>query len=186
MKSTEAYEERLKRVDMHDYFLNRIKSAMSAENYIEANWLIYACFENRYFRTVQKYRAGCKYCRSKSKCNKKDKNELALLTKINCVQRLFNAGITCITEAFSSDIFEQTKKWVKGRNNLMHELLSLEYYENTDELFRKSAEEGYNLLSKTYEYCTEFRKLFFEEGYQFEMPDEVAVKCPCKPQEKQT
>ena len=75
MKSTEAYEERLKRVDMHDYFLNRIKSAMSAENYIEANWLIYACFENRYFRTVQKYRTGCKYCRSKSKCNKKDKNE---------------------------------------------------------------------------------------------------------------
>ena len=60
MKSTEDMEQRLQRVDMHEYFLNRITAAMEEENYIEASWLIYSCFENRYFRTIQKYRESCK------------------------------------------------------------------------------------------------------------------------------
>lgn len=185
MKSTEAYEERLKRVDMHDYFRARIKTAMDSGNYIEATWLIYACFENRYFRTIQKYKSECKYCRSRSKCNHKKKNELALSTKIGCVQRLFDSGVTCITGAFPSEIFEQTTAWVKNRNDLMHDLLSLEYYENTDELFQKSAEDGLDLLNRTYESCTKFRKLFYAENYEFKMPDEAADKCPCKPRPKE-
>ena len=53
----------------------------------------------------------------------------------------------------------------------------------TDERFKKSAEEGKILLDKTYTYCTEFRKLFYADGYQFVMPDEAAEKCPCKPKE---
>lgn len=183
MESTEELSERLKRVDMHDYFRTRIKTAMNSGNYIEANWLIYACFENRYFRTVQKYRLECKYCRSKSKCNKKEKNGLALLTKVGCVQRLFDAGVTCITGAFNQELFEETTKWVKKRNDMMHDLLSLEYYENTDALFKESAEKGLNLLNKTYECCTKFRALFFAEDYKFVMPDEAAEKCPCKPKE---
>lgn len=184
MKSTEKYQERLKRVDMHDYFLNKINVAMSEENYIEATWLIYSCFENRYFRTIMKYRENCKYCRSKSKCNHKNKNELALSTKIDCVKRLFDAGVPCIAKAFSSEIFDQTNKWVKQRNSLMHELLSLEYYENTDERFKKSAIEGLTLLNKTYKYCTKFRKLFYEDTYQFIMPDEASEKCSCNKRNK--
>lgn len=183
MKSTEGMSERLKRVDMHDYFLNRINLAMKKGNYIEASWLIYACLENRYFRTIMKYRESCKYCHSKGKCNRKRKNELALKTKISCVERLYHAGVSCISDAFDQDIFQQTKKWVKERNDLMHDLLSLEYYENTDERFKKSAEEGLCLLNKTYESCTKFRELFYADGYQFVMPEDAAEKCPCKPKE---
>ena len=184
MKSTEELSKRLKRVDMHDYFLNRIALAMKNENYIEASWLIYSCLENRYFRTVMKYREHCKYCRSKSKCNKTTKNELALKTKISCVERLYQAGVPCIADAYESSIFKKTKDWIDERNDLMHDLLSLEYYENTDERFKKSAEEGKILLDKTYTYCTEFRKLFYSDGYQFVMPDEAAEKCPCKSKER--
>ncbi len=72
VKSTEKKEERLKRVDMHDFFLKKIHDAIDNERYIEASWLIYSCFENRYFRTVEKIKAQCKY--SKGKC-KKTSNE---------------------------------------------------------------------------------------------------------------
>lgn len=181
MKSTEEMSERLKRVDMHDYFLKRIGAAMEHENYIEASWLIYSCFENRYFRTVMKYREKCKYCRSKSKCNRKNKNELALKTKISCVERLYQAGVPCVANAFAEDIFPKTREWVDKRNDLMHDLLSLEYYENTDVRFKKSAEDGLRLLHETYAFCTKFRKLFYADGYEFEMPDVVSDKCSCKP-----
>lgn len=56
MKSTESIESRKKRVEMHDYFLNRIDESINNKHYIEATWLIYSCFENRYFRTLLKYR----------------------------------------------------------------------------------------------------------------------------------
>ena len=53
MKSTEAMDLRLKRVDMHDYFLNKIEESIHKQDYIAASWLIYSCFENRYFRTIE-------------------------------------------------------------------------------------------------------------------------------------
>lgn len=112
MKSTENIEQRMLRVDMHEYFLNRIAEAIERENYIEASWLIYSCFENRYFRTVQKYREYCKYCRSKSKCNKKQSNDLALATKIKCVKRLFDSNVSCINNAFRYELFKETLDWI--------------------------------------------------------------------------
>lgn len=93
-------EERLERVDMHDFFLQKIEKAMKEEKYIEASWLIYACIENRFFRTLQKYKEYCKYC--KGKC-RKNKNELAISTKIACIKRLVEANVTCMSESFSID-----------------------------------------------------------------------------------
>lgn len=184
MKSTETMESRLKRVNMHDYFLKRIRFAMDSENFIEASWLIYACFENRYFRTMEKYKSNCDFCRSKSKCNKKPKNELALTTKIKCVQRLHENAVPCICESFRYELFQQTIEWIGQRNELMHELLSLEYYENTDQLFKESAEIGKKLLDETYESCTKFRKAFYEDNYIFQFPKAAMEGCPCKPKEK--
>lgn len=54
MKSTEQKGERLKRVDMHNFFMEKIDDAMKNKRFIEASWLIYSCFEKRYFRTVEK------------------------------------------------------------------------------------------------------------------------------------
>lgn len=184
MRSTESMEQRLKRVDMHEYFLDRIKSSMESENYIEASWLIYSCFENRYFRMIEKVREHCKYCRAKSKCNHKQKNELALATKIRCIQRLHNAFVPCISGAFPYRLFDDTLKWIKGRNDLMHELLSLDYYQDSDARFKNSAEEGAVLLDETYKACTMFRKLFYDDGYDFVFPIEAMEGCSCKPQDK--
>ena len=184
MQSTESMESRLKRVDMHNYFLDRINASMENGNYIEASWLIYSCFENRFFRTLEKYNYLCKYCRSKSRCNKKGKNELALATKIKCVKRLHENHVSCISEVFRYDIFQEILNWVDKRNDLMHELLSLEYYENTDERFKESAEIGKALLDETYESCTKFRQRFYDDEYVFEFPEEAMEGCQCKPKKE--
>lgn len=180
MKSNEPMESRLKRVDMHNFFLHRIDAAMKNENYIEASWLIYSCFENRFFRTLEKYKKDCKYCKGKSWCNNKE-NRLALTTKIKCVRRLHDNNVTCISEAFRYELYKEILDWVDERNGLMHELLSLEFYENTDEMFKKSAEKGKKLLDETYESCTRFRKLFYADGYTFNFPEKAMEGCPCKP-----
>ena len=67
----------------------------------------------------------------------------------------------------------------------MHELLSLEFYENTDERFKESAEVGKALLDETYKCCTVFRQLFYAEDYKFVFPEEAMENCPCKPKKKE-
>lgn len=182
MKSTEKKSERLKRVDMHDFFLQKIKDAMNNKRYIEASWLIYSCFENRYFRTIEKIKKDCKY--SGGKC-KNSNNELALRTKIRCVQRLAEENCECVRNAFSDELFAETMSWVKKRNLLMHNLLRLEEYQDMDKQFEESAKEGVVLLQKTYDACTEFRRLFYLDGYVFVFPEKAMEKCACKPHDNQ-
>ncbi|MBQ3409278.1 MAG: hypothetical protein IJH12_08765 [Clostridia bacterium] len=180
MKSTEVFDERLKRVDMHDFFLEKINRAIKDKRYIEASWLIYSCMENRYFRTVEKIKKQCKY--SSGKCHK-SKNELALKTKVNCIQRLSRAGCECFKIAFPDELFEKTKAWIKNRNNLMHNLLQLEQYENMDNEFMKVSMDGIKILKDTYEACTKFRKIFYSEDYKFIFPEESMEGCSCKPRD---
>ena len=184
MESTEPMESRLERVDMHNYFLDRIKKSVENKNYIEASWLIYACFENRFFRTLEKYKSYCKYCRGKSKCNKKGKNELALITKIKCVSRLHENGVPCVVDAFRKELFDEIIVWTNGRNDLMHELLTLDFYEDIDVKFRKNAETGMKLLDETYRSCTKFRELFYDRDYEFVFPEKAMDVCPCRPKDK--
>ena len=181
MNSTENMEKRLEYVKMHDYFKNKIENAMEKQQYIEACWLIYSALENRYFRTLQKFKDKCKYCKGKSKCVNNKKNELAIATKIGCVERLYKANVSCIKESFAEELFTDTKKWIKKRNDLMHELLSLDEYKKSDIAFKECAECGVFLLNKTYTSCTNFRKLFYSEGYEFVFPKTAMDGCPCNP-----
>lgn len=176
MESTENMATRLKRVDMHEFFLNKIVCAMEEKRYIEASWLIYSCLENRYFRTIEKIKSQCIY--SKGKC-KKPKNELALRTKVTCIQRLFESNCECFRISFSDDLFEKTKKWIKKRNNLMHNLLQLDYYENMDKEFENISIEGLEILRVTYVACTRFRERFYDRDYTFIFPSEAMEKCSC-------
>lgn len=178
MISAEEKEQRIQRVDMHDFFLKRIENAIHSEQYIEASWLIYSCFENRYFRTVEKIKNYCKY--STRKC-KKSGNELALRTKVKCIQRLAEADCSCIRDNFTDELFEKTLRWIKARNKLMHNLLTLEEYEEMDDKFKQSAEEGIILLKQTYNACTGFRASFFDANYDFQFPECCMEKCSCKP-----
>jgi len=178
MQSTEKIEERLERVDMHDFFLKKIDKAIDEERYIEASWLIYSCMENRFFRTLQKYKKQCKYCSGKCK---KNKNELAISTKIACVRRLMENNVTCISESFTAELLENTRLWVKNRNNMMHDLLNLETYQDMDEQFKNSSIEGKALLDQLYTACTLFRKKFYAGEYEFIFPEVAMEGCSCKP-----
>jgi hypothetical protein len=178
MKSTEKMEERLNLVDMHNFFLKKIDDAICEERYIEASWLIYSCIENRFFRTLQKYKKQCKYCSGKCK---KNKNELAISTKIACVKRLLENNVNCISESFTPELLENTRLWVKNRNNMMHDLLSLETYQDMDERFKISSIEGKELLDQLYNACTLFREKFYTDGYEFVFPEVAMEGCICKP-----
>ena len=140
---------------MHNFFITKINDAMKEGRFIEASWLIYSCLENRYFRTVEKIKSQCKY--SNGKC-KKASNDLALKTKINCVERLSgDPHCTCFYDNFPTELLEKTKRWVKNRNTLMQQ---------------------------TYTCCTKFRKDFYAESYIFEFPTAAMEGCPCKPRDK--
>ena len=176
MKSTEEKSIREEMVDMHKFFIDKIDDAIESSRFIEASWLIYACMENRFFRVLQKYKKQCKYC--KGKC-KKNRNELAISTKIACVRRLCEADVLCLSESFSIELLEKIRKWVKKRNDMMHDLLSLESYKKSDEDFKQSALDGQILLGELYEACTNFRKRFYEKDYEFVFPEDAMEGCPC-------
>ena len=72
MKSTEEKAIRECMVDMHQFFIDKIDTAIKNERFIEASWLIYSCLENRFFRILQKYKNQCKYCKGKCKSNKNE------------------------------------------------------------------------------------------------------------------
>lgn len=176
MKSTEEKKTREDMVKMHQFFLDKINAAVNSKRYIEASWLIYSGFENRLFRILQKYKSQCKYCSGKCK---KNKNELAISTKLSCVKRLCENEVSCISESFSLDQLEKIRLWVKKRNSMMHDLLSLETYKNTDEDFKTSAIDGQVMLLEFYDSCTQFRHKFYTDGYVFNFPEKAMDGCPC-------
>lgn len=171
MKQNESLELRCEMATMHDFFLNKIDESIEGGLYFEASWLIYSCLENRFFRVLDKYKRECKYCRKGSKC-RKGSNQLAISTKVKCVERLCDAGVECISDSFSSEIFDEVKAWIKLRNSLMHNLLSLEHYEDHfDKDFKELALNGKRIVEDVYEACTKFREAFFQPDYEFVFPE---------------
>ena len=183
MKSTEEKEIREQMVDMHQFFIDKINVAIKSKRYIEATWLIYACMENRFYRILLKYKKQCEKCRGKCKCNS-NKNELSISVKMDCVKNLLNANVECISNAFGLEQLSQIKDWVKKRNDMMHNLLSLDRYKNTDIEFKELAIDGRNILLNLYESCTKFRSIFYREDYEFIFPQEVTDNCRCGKQKE--
>ena len=184
MKSNESRAVRLEMVDMHKFFLDKIEYAVSNGDYFQSSWLVYSCLENRYFRTISKFKNQCKYCTGKSNCKKKN-NSLSINTKIKCIQRLYEHNVLCITQAFHADLFQRTLNWTKTRNKLMHDLLALnEYQSEYDDKFKTMSDEGYEIIHETYDACTKFREIFYADGYEFVFPEECMEDCRCKPKEK--
>ncbi len=89
--------------------------------------------------------------------------------------------MSCISESFTIELLDNIRSWVKNRNNMMHDLLSLETYQDMDERFKKSSIEGKSLLDQLYSECTVFRKKFYADGYEFVFPEVAMEGCSCKP-----
>lgn len=183
MEQTEPLDKRLKMVEMHSFFLEKINSSIDEENFFEASWLIYSCIENRFFRVLDKYKRKCKYCVKGGKC-RKGSNQLALSTKLACVERLVKVGEASVADSFNLELLADTRAWVKRRNGLMHDLLALETYEEKfDNDFRSLALDGREVLRRIYSSCETFRVKFFTPGYEFVFPVECMEKCACKPRD---
>ena len=180
MQSTETLIKRTEMVQMHEFFLSKIELALTEKRYIEATWLIYACMENRFFRTLQKYKKICMFCKGNSKCAS-NKNDLAISTKNSCIKRLVEEGVPAVANNFSIELLEEIRLWVKKRNELMHKLLSVEAYMSTDDEFESSALKGKELLDRLYAACTGFRADFYAEDYEFFFPEKAMRACPCNP-----
>lgn len=185
MENKESFEIRSEMASMHGFFRKKIEESMNDGNYFEASWLIYSCLENRFFRVLDKYKTNCKYCKKGSKCRKRS-NQLAISTKVSCVERLLDAGVPCIKGSFSSDLLKDVRAWNKKRNRLVHDLLGLDKYEERFENgFKELATEGEAIVVRVYESCTVFRSLFFEDGYEFVFPEECMDGCPCSRNRKE-
>lgn len=181
MKQNESIDVRCDMATMHDFFLNKIDESIKGGLYFEAAWLIYSCLENRFFRVLDKYKRNCKYCVNGGKC-RKGSNQLAIGTKIKCVERLYNADVSRVRSSFSAELFAEVRLWVTLRNKLMHNLLSLEHYEeHFDNDFKELALNGKKVVDDVYDACTKFRAAFFEPGYEFIFPESCMEQCPCKP-----
>lgn len=184
MKQNESLELRYEMATMHDFFLNKINESIEGKLYFEASWLIYSCLENRFFRVLDKYKRECKYCTKGGKC-RKGSNQLALSTKVSCVERLYKENVSCISDSFSGDIFDEVRVWVKSRNRLMHNLLSLEHYEDHfDNDFKELALSGKTIVEDVYDACTKFRGAFFQPDYKFVFPEFCMEECSCKSHQK--
>lgn len=184
MESTEPMDARLKMVEMHAFFLEKIDRSINEDNFFEASWLIYSCMENRFFRVLDKYKRGCKYCVKGGKC-RKGSNQLAISTKIACVERLASAHVPAVYDSFDAELIQGVRGWVKRRNNLMHDLLALDSYEEKfDNEFRSLAVDGQAVLNRLYKACERFRAEFYADGYQFVFPEECMEGCSCKPKRK--
>lgn len=182
MDSTEKMTDRLERVDMHSFFLEKIRLSIEKEKYVEAVWIIYSCLEERYFRTIKKINGQCRY--SGKTCGRDD-NKLALSTKIDCIKRLAqDENAECFNKNFSEELFNRTKTWVHKRNSLMHNLVQAKVYEENYTEFENLAKEGSEILQETYKCCTEFRKDFYSEGYEFIFPKNAMEQCNCNPNNK--
>lgn len=184
MIQNEPIELRCEMATMHDFFLKKINESIEGELYFEAAWLIYSCLENRFFRVLDKYKRECKYCAKGGKC-RKGNNQLALSTKVSCVERLYKENVSCISDSFPGEIFNEVKAWVKSRNRLMHNLLSLERYEeHFDNDFKELALSGKAIVEDVYDACTKFRGAFFQPDYKFVFPESCMEECSCKPHQK--
>ena len=174
MEAKESIEERLKMAQMHDDVIERIDSAIKSTKSIEACWLCYACFESRVTRTLEKLSANC----SKKSCLRNSR--VGIVTKIECLKRLSvlnyaDAGL--MDESLLDDI----KKWCKKRNELVHNLVSLNNYNNMDEKFLNLAKQGKPLVDKLYHQITQFREDYYGLDKMPPFPICSENKCKLKP-----
>lgn len=178
MNPKEPLDERLKMVKMHDDVMKRIDTAIKKKNCIEACWLCYSCMDNRITRTLEKLSEKC------CKRNCYNNPRVGISSRIACLKRLIKkcyAG----TELIESKLLGDIQKWCKTRNTYVHNLITLNNYENIDEKFMTLAKEGKPLVDALYKQMTEFRENYYNLKEMPEFPKDVEQKCQLRKKSKQ-
>lgn len=174
MKAKESIEERLKMAQMHDDVLERIDSAIKSKKSIEACWLCYACFESRVTRTLEKLSENC----SKKSCLRNSR--VGIVTRMECIKRLINLSYTD-AGLMDKRLLIDIQNWCKKRNVLVHNLVSLNNYNNMDEKFLNLAKQGKPLVDKLYHQVTQFREDYYCLDKMPPFPICAENKCKLQP-----
>ena len=171
MKPKESLEIRNKMAEMHTSVLKRIEVAYKNKQFIEVCWLCYACFESRVNRVLVKICSGC------SKESRKNNRKIGITTKLECYVRLIKSGYPPL-QGENVDLINTVKGWCKERNDLIHGMVSLEYYNDADRRFESLAKRGKALVDRMYSLGTDVRKYYYMVDEIPLFSEEVVKKCP--------
>ena len=170
MQPRESIEIRRAMAEMHNSVLKRIDLAYKNNQYIEVCWLCYACFESRVNRVLSKICEGC------TKEKRTDNRHIGITTKLNCYVNLIKSNYPPLSKE-DYQLMHTVKGWCKERNNLIHGMVSLEYYNDADKKFKHLAERGIALVKRMYSFSTEVRNYFYQADEIPIFDESVIKKC---------
>ena len=170
MKPKENFEQRTQMAEMHDDVLQRIESAISKKQSIEACWLCYSCFESRITRTLEKVSECC----TERKCY--ENHNVGIKTRIECLKRLKRLSYAG-TEEFDNQLLGQVLRWCQERNTLVHSLISLNNYYGMDDKFLQLAIKGKPLVETLYQQTTAFRNKYYKVDEMPSFPEKAHDRC---------
>ena len=170
MNPKESLEIRKQMAEMHDSVIKRINKAYKDKQYIEVCWLCYACFESRVNRVLQKICSGC------IKPERKDKRNIGITTKLECYVRLIKSHYPPLSKE-NIDLINTVKGWCKERNDLIHGMVSLEYYNDADKKFESLAKRGKTLVTRMYSLGTDVREYYYQATESPMFDESVTNSC---------
>lgn len=173
MTPKESLEIRKQMAEMHNSVLKRINDSYKKGNYIETCWLCYACFESRVNRILQKICSGC------SKEERTNNRHIGITTKLECYDRLVKSKYPPLAKE-DIHLMNTVKGWCKERNDLIHGMVSLEYYNEADKKFKSLAKRGKTLVTRMYGVGGDVRNYYYEQDTIPEFDSCVVEKCNLK------
>lgn len=173
MEPKEPIETRLAMAEMHDSVLQRIDSSFKNKQYIEVCWLCYACFESRVNRVLSKICEGC------TKEKRTDNRHVGITTKLECYVQLIKSNYPPL-EKEDYNLINTVKRWCKERNDLIHSMVSLEFYNDADKKFKSLATCGVTLVKQMYSLGADVRNYYYQATEIPLFDESVTKKCTLK------
>lgn len=170
MEPIESLEIRKQMAEMHDSVLKRIDAAYKSKQYIEVCWLCYACFESRVNRVLLKICSGC------TKAKRKDNRKIGITTKLECYACLISNQYPPLQKE-NRDLINTVKGWCKERNDLIHGMVTLEYYNDADKRFESLAKRGKELVKRMYSLGKDVREYYYNVEEIPLFPEDALKKC---------
>lgn len=172
MKQRESIEIRKEMVEMHETYLDRLKTAMDTKQFVEATWICYAIYEQRINRIIEKILPKCPI-----EAPRTSNNSASISTRIKCLEKLISKSYGGLAK-FDLSLLEDISTWCDDRNSLVHDLVNLDEYKRFDADFEALAKRGVPLVNRIYEEGTKFRRWFVAADSLPAFP--VKHKCRCK------
>lgn len=140
---------------MHNSVLKRIDMACKNRQYIEVCWLCYACFESRVNRVLSKICGGC------TKEERTDSRHVGITTKLECYVRLIKSKYPLLSKEYYQ-LLNTVKGWYKERNDLIHDMVSLECYNDADKELKNLTIRGVTLVKNIYSLSTDVINYYYQ------------------------